>query len=454
MNIRKKLTFQFLIIVAIIILFASLAIYFFSADYRENDFRNRLKNKGSIVAKMLIAVEEVDASVLRKIEQDNPISLPEEKIIIYNYLDEELYSSDDDNIIIIDKDFLDQVRLEEEVIKSQGQYEIVGFLFTDKYDRFVVVAAAIDDFGWSKLRNLQTILLIVFGISILLVFLAGWIYSGRALDPISRVIDQVNKISISNIHKRLDKRVEDDEITNLSDTFNQMLDRLETSFKLQKNFIANASHELRNPLTAITGQMEVALLNERSTNEYKEVIASVLEDIKNLNHLSNRLLLLAQTSTDNSNLEFKEVRVDDILWKARNELLKRFPHYKIQIGFDNSIDDDRKLTIAGNEQLLKIAFTNLIDNGCKYSEDHQTEIKIAYQLKNIEVHFCDDGIGISQEDLKHIFEPFHRGKNAINHKGHGIGLSLVERIVRSHKGTIHIQSKINKGTTVKLIFPV
>jgi len=452
MDIRKRLTFQFISIAAIILILSSSAIYFFSADYRENDFTNRLKNKGSNVAKLLIEVEEVDANLLRRIETDNPVSLPEEKVVIYNFKDEEIYSSDEENMLKIDKSFLDKIRLEDEAYQKQGKYEIIGFLYADKYDRFVVIAGAMDIFGWNKLRNLRTILLIVFGVSVILVFFSGWIYAGRALQPISKVVDQVNEISISNIHKRLEERVEQDEITHLSHTFNKMLDRLEAAFKFQKNFIANASHELRTPLTAITGQLEVVLLNERTKDEYKKVISSILDDIKNLNALSNRLLLLAQASTDTTNLEFKPVRIDDLLWQIRNEMIKRNPAYSIEILFDETIDDDSKLSVKGNEQLLKIAFVNLIDNSCKYSDDEKAEVAISYQSKKVQIEFKDRGIGISKDDLKHIFEPFHRGKNAFNQKGHGIGLSLVERIVRSHGGTIRIKSELHTGSSFYLHF--
>lgn len=454
MDIRKRLTFQFITIVALIISLVSVAIYFFSEDYRQNSFYERLRNKAENVAKLLIEVEEIDAELLRRLETDNPLRLPEEQIIIYNFRNEALYHSNDEGTIPVSDELLDEIRLEGEVRFNAGQQEILGFLYAGKFDRFVVVAGAVDIYGHRKMKNLTTILWIVFGASILVVFFAGRIYSGRALRPIARIIDQVNDISGNNLNSRLEERTEKDEITQLTHTFNKMLDRLEIAFNIQKNFIANASHELRTPLTAITGQMEVTLLKERTNDEYKQTIASVLEDMKSLNNLANRLLLLAQASAESSLLDKKTVRIDDVIWQVRSEILRRHPEYTINVQFDDSIDDEEKLVIPGNEQLIKIAVQNLIDNACKYSGNHSVEVRIKCEEKIIILQFIDQGIGIPADEIKQVFEPFYRGKNAFATTGHGIGLSLVQRIVTSHGGMIEVRSKLDAGTAITLRLPV
>ena len=132
-----------------------------------------------------------------------------------------------------------------------------------------------------------------------------------------------------------------------------MLSRLEKAFRVQKSFIANASHEFRTPLTVITGQLEVVLMKARSNEEYKNTLLSVLDEIKDLNLLSNKLLLLAQTSAKQNNLNFSPVRIDDVLWKAQREILNRNEKITIEINFGEGIDDDSKLTVSGNELLLK-----------------------------------------------------------------------------------------------------
>lgn len=453
MNIRTKLTLRFIIITAIIILLGSVFIYIFSADYRQEDFYNRLESKANNTAKLLIEVDEVDIDLLRRLERDNPVSLANEKITIYNFRDSVLFTTDDRSVIHISKELINRIRLEEEVRYRQRDYEVIGFLFKGRYDRFVVIAAATDINGFKKLQNLRYILLIVFSVSIVLVSITGWLFAGKALQPIARVVNQVDEISITSLNLRVDEGNGQDEIAKLARTFNNMLSRLETSFMTQKQFIANASHELRTPLTAITGQLEVTLLNTRTNDEYKKVIHSVLEDIKTLNNLSNRLLLLAQSTSAEREKKMTSLRIDDMIWQTKEEVLKHHPDFTIHVDFDESLDDELKLTIRGDEQLIKTALTNLIENGCKYSSDRSIELFIASQRTGLSIHFKDKGIGIPTDDLSNIFEPFYRGSNTSNIKGHGIGLSMVKGIIKLHGGTLHISSIVGTGTTVTVDLP-
>ena len=453
MNIRNRLTLRFILMVVFILLMASFLIYIFSADYREEAFYDRLQSKANITAKLLIEVEEIDSDLLTKIEKDNPASLPNEKIIIFDFKNDILFSTDDNKIIAIDNALLDRIRLEDEVRFKQDDFEVLGFLFKGQYDRFAVVAAATDIYGYNKLKNLRTILFTVFVISMFLVSVSGWIFAGKALQPISKVIHKVDEISISSLDLRVDEGNGQDEIAHMAKTFNKMLTRLEDSFKLQKNFIASASHELRTPLTVIRGQLEVALLSTRTEDEYRNVFHSVLDDIKNLSHLSNRLLLLAQTSSVGFKLNRVKLRLDEVIWQTRDELLKNNPKFAVHIDIDQNLDEESKLTIKGDEQLIKVALANIVENGCKYSPDHFINITMSSSPKAVKVVFKDNGIGIPPQDLPNIFEPFYRAGNTGSIKGHGIGLSVVNRIVMQHKGQINISSYEGKGTTITIHFP-
>ncbi|MBT1710447.1 HAMP domain-containing histidine kinase [Fulvivirgaceae bacterium PWU5] len=453
MNIRSRLTLRFIISVAIIMVMALMLIYIFSAGYREEDFYNRLHSKANNTAKLLIDVDEVDINLLRKIEHDNPVSLPNEKIIVYDFHNEIIFSTDEQSVIHISQDLLDRIRLEEEVRYWQDDYEVLGFLFKGRYDRFAVVAAATDIHGFSRLNNLRAILLVVFAITIVAVSVSGWFFAGKALQPISTVVHQVDEITISSLNLRVNEGNGQDEIAQLARTFNNMLQRLEASFIVQKNFIANASHELRTPLTAITGQLEVSLLHARTNDEYRGVVNSVLDDIKNLNNLANRLLLLAQTSADGTDRSMTHLRIDELLWLTREELMKRDPGYSINIDLASDLDDESRLTINGDEQLMKVALLNLIENGCKYSPDHRIEVLVRATPSHLVLQFRDQGIGIPEADRTNIFEPFYRGENTQGIKGYGIGLSVVQRIVILHKGTITLVANPEGGTTFTVTLP-
>jgi signal transduction histidine kinase len=453
MNIRSKLIILFVSIVAVISIGTSAAIYFFSSDYRQDDFYRRMENKGRITARLLIEVDEVNEDVLKRIEKDNPINLANEKIVIYDFKDSILYTSDDERELQIPKDLLDQVRLDEQVRFTQKNYEGIGFLYTGPYDRFVVIVAATDIYGLNKLKNLRTILLIVFGASIIIFFISATFYVGNVLKPISKVVQEVDDISATSLHRRVDEGNGTDEISRLAQTFNSMLARLETAFTTQKQFIANASHEIRNPLTALLGQIDVCLMAARTSGEYENVLRSLREDITNLKTVSNRLLLLAQASLE-SEKQFSLHRCDQILWEAKSDLSKMNPDYNVLIELAPEIDDERSLSVMGDEQLLKGAFINIMDNACKYSSNHSVNVHLSHTSEHIVIKFQDEGIGISLADKTHIFEPFYRGNNVNTTKGNGIGLSLVYRIIKSHSGHISIDSTIGKGTLVTVSLPL
>lgn len=454
MNIRNKLILLFVSIVALILVASSLAVYFFSADYRRDEFYTRLTAKAKAVARLAIEVKEVTHEVLIKIENDNPLNLTMEEVRLYDAHNKVLYASDESNFIKVDNRLLDEVRDRQEVRFTRGEYECLGYLYTDEFGHFVVIVAAVDIYGIQKLSNLRTILLIVFGAAIFIILLSGYFYVGRMLQPIAKVIREVDDISVTSLHRRVNAGNGKDEMSKLSSTFNNMLERLEQAFTTQKNFIANASHEIRTPLTAILGQLDVSLLKERSAQEYIRVLQSVREDITNLKTVSNRLLLLAQASMEDVEKRFTVLRLDQLLWDSRSELNKLHPDYSISIDVDSSIDDESRLTVNGDEQLLKAAIINVLDNGCKYSVNNRVSVLLKSSAGKTVLQFKDHGIGIPEEDLPHLFEPFYRGHNTENYSGNGIGLSLVYRIVKSHFGDIRIQSQVNQGTVLTILLPI
>ncbi len=453
MQIRTRLTLQFLLWGAIIMIFASFIIYYSSANFRKEDFNNRLRNKAKNTARLLLEAKEIDPDRVLRQEKDNPINLINEKIIILNFLNDVVYSTDASNEIKIIGSVLERIRLFENVTYKQGNYDIVGVLYSAKLDRFVVIAAATDIEGSFYLAKLRFILVLACCLSLVLFSFAGWIYSGRALKPITNVVRKVEEISITSLNLRVPVHNELDEIGKLAKTFNNMLERLESSFDVQKDFISNASHELRTPLTSINGQLEVLLMKDRSSQEYKAAVESVLDDIKSLILLSNRLLMVARSKSESFINLNKEVRIDDVLWQAQEEIQKYNTDYQINISLGETLTDSDHLVVNGDESLIKAALANLIDNACKYSDDHSVDIQMEHTGHQIELEFTDRGIGISEADLQKVFEPFYRASNAIEYPGTGIGLQIVNQVIKTHKGSIRISSKLGKGTKVTVKLP-
>lgn len=433
---------------------SSVAIYMSSAGFRKEDFYNRLRNKARLTARIVLNADKSVTDELRRIDRDYPASLQSEKIIILNFLNDTIYNTDKKKEILISPDVPEKVRLYQRVIYKINDYEVLGTLYTNSGYRYVVIAAAKDPEGIAHLKKLKIILLSVCLISLLLFYIAGRFFAGKALKPVANVVKQVRDISITRMNLRVPEGNGTDEFGRLARTFNDMLERLQSSFASQKDFIANASHELRTPLTSINGQIEVLLMKDRSTEEYKAALMSVLEDLRSLIDLANRLLLIARTTSDNPVNFSEHIRIDELLWQIQDEMKRFGKNCHIHIFMDDSLTDSEQITVAGDESLLKTAFSNIIENSCKFSNDNSVYISFRETGKWIEVIFKDNGIGIPEIDLKKILEPFFRAGNAISIPGSGIGLPLVNQIIRNHKGQLIITSTQGTGTTVTIRLPL
>ncbi|MFN0200513.1 MAG: sensor histidine kinase, partial [Bacteroidia bacterium] len=452
----NKLTLQFLGIVATILLGSLLSIFYLSQRYREQAFFNRLNDKAITYVELRTKNPEMNQELVNVIERANKDVLFKEFALIFNDLNE-LVASNGDTASMefeIPAVRINEVRLRGEIRYNEKLFDVIGKKYTDRMNnQFIVFVGGIDIFGQDELKNLQNILIIVFFVVSLAAAVSGWLFAGRALKPISAVINQVDNISASNLNQRLAVGTQTDEIARLAATFNKMLDRIESAFKIQKTFVANASHELKNMLTVITAQLEVSMMKERSLGEYQHTLQSVTEDIKNLNGVSNRLLELAKLSAEETITQFDLIRIDELLWQARSEILKRHTHNKVSFIIEELPEEEEKLYLKGSETLLKTAFLNLMENACKFSPNREVIVSLSINEKAIVIAFADKGIGIPEGDLQMIFEPFHRGKNTLNIRGHGIGLSLVDRIIKLHNGLIKVQSKLGEGTTFTITFP-
>jgi len=452
MKIRLKLTLLFSGLFAILLLVFSLAVYFYNADQREEGYYKRLRQLAITKTNLLLRAH-VEASVLQLIYENSLNTLPQEEVAIYDTSYHLLYHDAMD----IDKvkettGMIDSIIERKEIHFYVGDLQAVGFVYHFGNKMYVITAAAKDDEGLSKLKTLAVVLGVGFAMAILLTLLAGILFSRKALGPVTEMVGKVEAISASHLDLRIDAGNGRDEIAELAQTFNRMLNRLESSFNAQKEFVSNISHELRTPLAAIIAELEVSAIQARTPSEYKEIIQLTLLEARKLSRLSNDLLDLAKTNYDYSGITFKELRLDEVLLDATQGVLRSNPGFRVELLFEKEMEESEGISIKGNEYLLKVAFANLIENACKFSEGHSGTVAISFEGKVAVVRTSDRGIGISPSDLSKIFTPFYRGENKRYADGNGIGLSLTARIIQLHNGTISVESIVGEGTsfTVRL----
>jgi signal transduction histidine kinase len=300
-----------------------------------------------------------------------------------------------------------------------------------------------------KLRN---ILFWVFGIFISLVALAGWLFSGQALAPINRIMNQVDTLLPSDLTRRLDFTDQNDELSRLTKTFNKLLDRVQNAFSTQKLFLSNISHELKNPMNVIISQLEIALTKDRSKADYQDTIVSVLEDVKELNDVSTKLMQLARINSDGTDIVFTWFRIDEALWQTRDSLLRSHPSFSANVQIIDLPESEESLLIWGNEQLLRTALYNLMENACKYSPENKVTVQLAFNNGLILLEIQDSGAGIPEGEIPMIFNPFYRSSQTTMVRGSGIGLSLVDNIMKLHNVPMKLTSTLEVGTTFYLEF--
>ncbi len=329
-----------------------------------------------------------------------------------------------------------------QVDQKQG----VGKIIFDGGNKVVLLVLAADKDGDDKLQFLKRSLFIEGAIAILLLVFVMRLEIRRLLMPLETKIQRASKISADRLNLRLQVKNPEDEIGKVALAFNQMLDRLETAFEAQKQFVRNASHEIKNPLTAIKGEIEVLLQRERSPDEYIAALSIISNEANRLEVLTNQLLDLEKANAMDEISNPEVFSIEQIIF----EVVEKFPPQLVKLSLEAV---DKSCYIEGNPKLLEMALYNLVENGLKYSNNLQVEIKFTWIQNRGIITIIDQGVGIPAQELKKIFQPLYRASNALIVKGHGIGLSLAKRIIDLHKGTLSLESKAQEGTRVTVSLP-
>jgi signal transduction histidine kinase len=282
--------------------------------------------------------------------------------------------------------------------------------------------------------------------------LSGHFFSKQLLKPVAQIIKEVNDISSHNLSHRIKAGASQDELSQLANTFNDLLDRLQEYFTAQRRFISNASHELSTPLTSISSQLEVTLQRDRTTKEYRQVMQSVQEDVVQMRQLTKSLLEIAKTGSEGS-IELNKIRIDEILLKVMGDIKKVNSEYEVELNFSDSVENESNFLVFGNSDLLYIAVKNIVENGCKYSPDHTSRVDLSFENHSSVIEVKSNGKAINEEEIDKIFQPFYRSANSKGTHGFGLGLALAKRIAGLHKGTLSVKSDKKKETTFTITIP-
>lgn len=433
----------------LIVLFSG-AVYFFLIRYSFDDFYKRLEIRAVVAAK---AILEEESSIIEEVRAQHLEKLPEEKEYFFKVSSEENFTSEA-NQLNLPITFFSELLETGSANHQNNEIFFSGIRYESNNDTYVVIVSAENYYHSHHLTYLRSIFLVAVVLMSILAFTVAIVFSKNVLTPVKKITEGVKEISAKNLHKRLSPINQNDVISGLVTTFNYMLDRLETAFATQNNFISNASHELGTPLTGIIGEAEVALSKNRTAQEYIDALRIILQEAEKLDKITKSLLMLAQSGFDGKRQKFERLRADQLCWDIKETFDKIYPNNKVKFNTNLLPDDSNKLKIKGNQPLLNLALSNVVNNACKYSNNKPVTLSIATSDDNVVIVVQDQGIGIPKSDMPFIYDLFFRASNTKNYEGYGIGLPLTFNIVRLHEGELRISSEQDVGTTVEILFPI
>ncbi|TGE29282.1 HAMP domain-containing histidine kinase [Hymenobacter metallicola] len=461
-TIRTRLALQFAAILAVTLLLFSLVIYFFTYQSRRNSFTENLFARARVVAHVYLdgtnRGDEASRASYRRYLRQFYRTLPAEEVRVYDAQNRVVFREGQQTGKPVPSSLLSGVRQSGSLVELEADHgQTVGLLYRDAHrGDFVVVASSVDADSQVEQRTLRKILVGGLLISFGIVGVGGWFFAGQALRPMQRIVQEVDTITASDLHRRLSQADGQDEVSHLAQRFNSLLDRLETAFAGQRTFVRDASHELRTPLTVLTGELEVALLQERSPTEYRRVLQSTLDAARMLTALTNGLLQIARASDDPSQVPMALVRLDELLLQAHEEVLRRQPTCRIDLEFGEPNGFGVAYGVLGNEPLLLSAVLNVLENACKFSRGSQAPIMAILTCtgRQVQLQVRDQGVGMTEADRQQVFVPFFRAEAIRTVPGHGIGLPLTAKIMALHGGIIRVESELGVGTQVTLQLPL
>lgn len=453
-------------------------------------FKNRIASNYIITTGLLILVvfftlySIVKHTVFSHIDNDIKVEvqnhLNEIKIVnnVVILVDEEEWNEREHNTVDVNPVFVQFLNPNKKIIEKSPNLKNEALVFDDSVENFelfdtkisnntirqiqvpliiksknigyLIVAMSLND-SRLVLDNLFDIMSLAFPVILLLLFFIARFFAGRSIKPINAITNTSRSITKDNLKTRIPLPKKRDELHTLSETINNLLNRIEDAIEREKQFTSDASHELRTPLTVIKGTLEVLIRKPRDNKEYEEKINYCINEVDHLNMLVDQLLLLARFENQKQNILPESIYLNalilDVLTLNSDKINNKEINIKLDVQDDYYINSDNYLVLT----ILR----NIISNALKYTNiGGEVTVSLSRQDGVIICKISDNGIGIANEDLEAVFNPFFRSDSSVHPeiKGTGLGLSIVKRLTELLQITFQIESKINEGTTVILGF--
>lgn len=451
MTIRKKIVLYFSSILLVLVGITFVFIYMLFAEYREEEFQQRQKEKIVTTLKFLNDVEEMNESIAQAMDKITIHDFYDEKLLIYNQKKELIHASIDDLPIAISNNILNKLSKQTEWIETkEGSYDVIGVYVESRNGVFYGISKAYDEFGFTKLRFLGWLLVLIYvGIALVVFLIANYI-SQKIAKPITDITRKIQNYDFDKETEPLNlEGVDEDEIKTLALRFNELMQRTRESFVFQKHAIQHISHELKTPISVLVSNLE-KLEESSDLPEIKEGLYRQKVGTKSLADIINTLLEISKIEA-RPKIVKDDVRIDEVVFDVINELEAIYPDFFFKIDFNIENPSEKELKVEGNRQLLRSAFMNLLLNSIVYNSENFTDIIFTITPKSLSVKIINSGAILNKKEQSYLFDHYFRGDNSKGKSGFGLGLVLVKKIVTIHEGKIDYSSCDDKNAfTIKL----
>ncbi|HXD94881.1 MAG TPA: HAMP domain-containing sensor histidine kinase [Bacteroidia bacterium] len=428
----------------------SVYIYIIYENNREKTFYDRLQHKIQSTIEIYDKHDTLSEKVIT--------SIPEQSEYVFNHNKEKIFFINPINDFNFDNAFFQNLDTKEEyrfhykTAADQHEKDGLAITFFNEGVKKYAVITAYNQNGFEMLYSLKSILIYGNVILIFLIAISGYLLSYVALKPLNKLVHEIEAINPNNLNVKLIERKSNDEVAIVASSFNGLLAKINALVETQRSFISYASHELRTPLAAISGILETSVKYDKDVENIKNSSEQAYKELSKVIVLTNELLQLSKIESIDSQIKFIPVNILELVIDVINSYKNRNKNQEFDLFIsDGYAIESNDIVIFGNEDLLKTAISNIIDNAIKYSDEKKIFVRMEMNTsEEIKMSIIDKGIGIESTDIDVIYNPMTRGINSGAKEGYGLGLTLTKKIIDIHKGRIEIKSKPQHGTEVSI----
>ncbi len=455
MKIKNKIRLYFSTTVIALTALSSIIISILFAEYREEEFQQRQKEKIKYTLGLLVEYQELSENLSAIMDKLTIHDFYDEKMLIYDQQKQLIYKSVDDLPIEETATILNELSPANQWIETkEDKYDVIGMYLESGGKTYYALSKAYDAFGYTKLNFLQNTLVVIFiVITGIVLFISNYL-SRKISSPLTNLAEKVGSLNINDkSFKGLEVDTTSYELKYLGDKFNQLINRTNDAFAFQKHAAQHISHELKTPIAVLVSELERAK-NIPDAAVKNEVIENQINKAKSLADVITVLLEISKNESGNQ-IALEPVRVDELIFNGIEELSITNPEFRFEISFQPDDFNESQLELNANTLLVKQAFLNVMRNCISYSLEPQAKIifdgTIADQIK---ISFVNEGNPIKAEEEIYLFDHFYKGSNNPGHPGFGLGLVLTKKIVELHHGIITYSNSSGNKIQFDISFPL